>query len=166
MHGMKERVARLVIWLIGLLNLVLALFGLGFAVTTATRILQHYKFDPDIPYFLTAFFIHLGVDLVLVAALVISSIQLMRFRPSAVKMYVIVVILALGEVWVGGALWLLPNGIGRSIAAATGVGGMGMAVFCFWLIVPFAYPIVSAVALMACSKFARVAGPPATVSPS
>jgi hypothetical protein len=95
---------------IGIANLALA--GLG--VTAAlmmwpTVSAQVQKHDP---YFRSAYFVMSGVNLLFIAALIITAIRLVHIRIEAIKPYCIFVLIGLIYTAISGGLWLAKNPIG------------------------------------------------------
>ena len=129
---------------VGLITLALSAWGCYYWATTAVSELRHPFSDSKAPFFRAAFWTMSVIDVAFLAAIVFASIKLLQSRPNAALIYTCI-LLALSVYAFGpGALWTLPNGIGTSIAAASGVGSMGTGPLIFFPF-PFIYPLVSIV---------------------
>ncbi len=128
---------------IGAITLTFCVWGSYFWGVVALRELRHPA-DPEVPFFRTAFWIMTSIDAILLAAIAFASLQLLNLRPKAAIIYTCSVLASLVYAFGPGSFWLIPNGIGRSIAAASGISGMGTAPLLMFPI-PFAYPLISVV---------------------
>jgi hypothetical protein len=85
----------------------------------------------------------LVINLLFLGVLLVTAIRFIQARSTAVNLYSITVLL-LGVYCVGvHLLWRAGHGIGLSVAAATGIGNMGIAPFVFLFVEPLAYPLAS-----------------------
>ena len=143
---------------IGAISLVLSAVGYYLSVDTLAAEIRHGpRYDPETPFCREAFFTMTALDAVFLAAVVVASIALIRLKAKAAKVYTVVIVsLAVYEFGVG-VLWGLPAPVGRSIAAASGVGSMGSAPLIL-LPLPFVYPLVSIAIVNIARHKLRVAG--------
>jgi hypothetical protein len=93
-----------------------------------------------------------GINFVFIIVLLIISALLLIGTVRGVRAYAAAVILLLVYFFLEGAFWLLPDPVGISIAAATGVGNLGLATYEFFpstrgFFLPYVYPVLSAVLL-------------------
>jgi hypothetical protein len=133
----------LLLRIIGSLNLGLALFGCYAEAIPALSMLRNPPhFNPQEPFFPAAFWIQVAISAVLLVAFIIVSIMLLTLRRGAATAHTCFMALLIVYVFVHGVLWLLPGGVGASIAGATGVANFGTAILLFWP-VPYLYPLVS-----------------------
>jgi len=95
------------------------------------------------PYFRTAFVALTLIDALFLAALCYIAARLLTVNRKACILYVWFVTSMIAINLVVGGSWLLPTGVGKTIAAASGIGGMGSGPFLLYP-VPFVYPILSA----------------------
>ncbi|MGA2099776.1 MAG: hypothetical protein ABSG34_01675 [Candidatus Sulfotelmatobacter sp.] len=131
---------------VGIANLILVVLGTLF-LADSFRFFLTYTADPTTPYFRFAF---IAITLINVAFLVILLVTAVRFiqgRTSSINSYSLVVFVLVAYGYANGVLWRTGRGIGMSIAAATGVGNLGVAPFEFCFLVPYLYPVASIVLL-------------------
>jgi hypothetical protein len=149
---------------IGITSLVLSLCGYYLLTGGVWRELRRPVFDPQVPLFRIAFFTMSAIDAMFLAGIVFTAVRLLKLERKAAAIYTWL-ILAMSAYKLGlGVLWLLPDPIGRSIAAASGVGSMGVALLLVYPI-PFAYPLVSVIIVNLAGYKLRVAeesAPPAS----
>jgi len=129
---------------IGAVTLAFCAWGCYYWVVAAVRVCRHPLADPEFPFFRTAFWTMSSIDATLLALIAFASLQLLRLRPKAAIIYTCTVLASVVYAFAPGSLWLIPNGIGRSIAAASGIGSMGTGPLMTFP-VPFAYPLISVV---------------------
>jgi len=130
------------------MNLFLSAVGLYSESTTTAGFLTTRLVDPKQPYFYQACFTIGVVNLAFIAMVCLTALDLLRLRVQSVKVYMWTVVALICYDFVNGGLWLLPRGVGMSIAGATGVGNMGIAPFQFALFfIPWGYPILSVAGL-------------------
>jgi hypothetical protein len=142
--GAEMKIWRLLLQSTGLITLALSIWGCYFWVTTALSEYQHPFADSKAPFFRAAFWIMTILDAAFLAAFVFAAIKLLQLRPKAALIYTFVLFALIVYAIVPGTLWLLPNGIGASIAAASGVGSTGTGPLIFFPF-PFVFPLVSVV---------------------
>ena len=99
-------------------------------------------FDPQLPRFRVAFFTMSAVDALLLTGMVLVAVKLMKLERKAAANYTWLILAMVAYKSGLGVLWLLPDPIGRSIGAATGIGSMGLVLLLVYPI-PFVYPLVS-----------------------
>jgi len=129
---------------VGVITLGLTVWGCYYWAAAAVSEFRHPLVDSKAPYFREAFWTLSAVDAALLVIVGFASIQVLRLRPKAAVIYTCSVLALIAYAFGPGLLWLLPNGIGISIAAASGIGSMGAGVLLFYP-VPFVYPLVSVV---------------------
>lgn len=135
--------------LFGLCNAGLAGWGLWYLIHIVPRVIADSRPDPQTPYFMQAFLVMSGINLLLIAVLAFSGIQLLRVRPGAVRVYNwFALVTCVYFFSIGFIVWPMGGELSASIGAATGIGNMGIAPFFFLpLRLPFVYPIVSMLVL-------------------
>lgn len=89
-----------------------------------------------------------AINAIFIALFVVAAVQLLRLRKSGVAVHAISSALLIAYGLINGKLWTVGHGFGMSIAAATGVGNMGIALFVFGFYLPNLYPIASSLALL------------------
>jgi len=99
-------------------------------------------FDPQLPLFRVAFFTMSALDALLLTGMVLVAVRLMKLERKAAANYTWLILAMVAYKSGLGVLWLLPDPIGRSIGAATGIGSMGLVLLLVYPI-PFVYPLVS-----------------------
>jgi hypothetical protein len=129
---------------IGILPLVLCALGIYLMSQSAFGVVPRHHNDPRFPYFWLVFIVMSVLSICLLTALVITAIRLIRISGNAVTSYCVVVGLCSLYIFIPGFLWLAPNPIGSSVAAASGIGDMGIAPFVFAFVLPCVYPFLSA----------------------
>lgn len=142
---------RLLLQTVGALNLVLSAVGCYALAISVLAVSRHPHSYPTAPYFYAAFWTMSSIDAAFLLAFVVVSIMLLRLHRWAAISYTCMVLALILYAVVLGLLWLLPYGVGESIARASGVGSMGIAVLLF-VPVPFLYPLISVV----CVNIARL----------
>jgi hypothetical protein len=129
---------------IGAISLALTLWGYYWLIFVAWRELRHPVFNPQVPLFRAAFFTMNAVDAVLLAGMVFAATGMLKLKPEAVAIYSWLILAMIACELGVGALWLLPDPIGRSIAAASGTGSIGSGPLLLFP-VPFVYPVLSVI---------------------
>jgi hypothetical protein len=138
------KIWRLLLQGIGVITLALAVWGCYYWATTALSEYQHPFLDSKAPFFRAAFWTLTTIDATFLAAIFFAAIKLLKSRPNAALIYTCIVAALIVYAFVSGALWLLPNGVGASIAAASGIGSAGTGPLVFFPL-PFVYPLISIV---------------------
>lgn len=142
---------RFLLQTVGALNLALSVAGcyaLAFSALTLSGQLHSY---PTAPYFYAAFWTMSSINAAFLLAFVVVSIMLLRLHPWAAISYTCMVLALILYAFVPGMLWLLPYGVGESIARASGIADLGIGVLLF-VPVPFLFPLISVV----CVNIARL----------
>lgn len=140
--------AKLVFRAIGVLNLGMVAVGIYWLLSAVARIAFRPVHESSQPYFGLAFTVMTSINLAFLWVFLVTAIHFVRLRLSAVRPYSIAMAALVAYSVLTGMLWTLGNGAGISIAAASGVGNMGVALFELLLVVPYAYPILSVVLLI------------------
>jgi len=133
---------RLLLQGVGLITLALSVWGCDYWATTAVSEVRHPLSDSKAPFFRAAFWTMSVIDVAFLVAIMFASIKLLQSRPNAAFIYTCIFLSLIVWAFAPGALWTLPNGIGTSIAAASGVGSLGTGPLVFFPF-PFVYPLVS-----------------------
>ncbi len=127
---------------VGAISLLLALSGYCLLIVAIWRVLHQPMFDSQLPLFRVAFFTMSALDALLLTGMVLVAVRLMKLERKAAAIYTWLILAMIAYKLGLGVLWLLPNPIGRSIGAASGIGSMGLALLLLYPI-PFVYPLVS-----------------------
>jgi len=135
----------------------LGIYGMAWSVGRFTRSANS---DAAQVHFGLAYGVMTAINIVFLVAIVLVSLDLFRLNMSAVTAYWMLVAGLVVYGLVNGLVWLTRDPtISRSIAAATGVGNMGIAPFELFpmlgteLTVPYVYPLLSMVALILTRKW-------------
>jgi hypothetical protein len=142
--------AKAVFRIVVMLNAALALIGFYWLQSSVRGVLLKVRPSPETPYFRTAFVVMIVLNAVFLMLFLLGAFQLLRLRKGGVIVHAITSALLIAYGFLNGMLWLA-NPIGRSIAAATGVGNMGIAPFIFLFVLPYlpyVYPTASTMALL------------------
>ena len=142
--ALEMKIWRLLLQSIGVITLALSAWGCYDWVITARSEFQHPILDSQAPFFRAAFWTLTAIDAAFVAAIIFAAIKLVQSRPNGALIYSCILGALIVYAFAPGALWLLPNGVGTSIAAASGIGSMGTGPLMFYPF-PFVYPVVSIV---------------------
>jgi len=144
-HPAAPKWVKIVFRTVGTVNAVLALLGAYFAVHTGYGILIGRPLPaPDlVPQVRFAFAVMTLINLVFVSSLLVTAIGFLKGNLSAANSYSLLVLLLLGYWSAIRKLWRIGRGIATIVAAATGIGNLGIAPFVFLFLVPFLYPVVS-----------------------
>ena len=127
---------------VGAISLLLALCGYCLLIAAIWRVLHQPMFDSQLPLFRAAFFTMSALDALLLTGMVLVAVRLMKLERKAAASYTWLILAMIAYKSGLGVLWLLPDPIGRSIGAASGIGSMGLALLLLYPI-PFVYPLVS-----------------------
>jgi hypothetical protein len=141
------RWAKIAIRSVGAVNLVLALVGILFLADSIRFFFTSPAADSGHPYFRVAFIAMALINGAFLIILAVTAIRFIQGRISSINSYSLAVLLLFAYDYTNGVLWRAGRGIGMSIAAATGVGNLGVAPFEFCFLVPFLYPLASIVVL-------------------
>lgn len=143
---------RLLLRVIGALNLALALLGCYAEVIPALnmpRNAPHFKAQE--PFFAAAFWTESAISALFLLGLIIVSIMLLTLRRGAAIAHTCLFALLIVYASLPGTLWHLPHGIGTGLAGTGGLANLGTGLLLFWP-VPFLYPLIST----ACVNMARL----------
>ena len=127
---------------VGAISLLLSLGGYCLLIAAVWRVLHRPIFDPQLPLFREAFFTLSAIDAMFLAGILFAAVRLLQLERKAAAIYTWLMLAMITYKLALGVLWLLPDPIGRSIGAASGVGSMGVALLLVYPI-PFVYPLVS-----------------------
>jgi hypothetical protein len=134
---------------IGALDSILSIFGLYLLIDPISRRLFALNAnDADAPYFRTAFVAMIFTNSVLLILFVLAAVQLLRLKKSGVTVHTTASALLVAYDLLIGAFWAAGGRLGMSVAAATGVGNLGIAPFQVLNLAPYVYPIASTVLLL------------------
>lgn len=139
--------ARIAVRTVGTANLILVALGTLFLVDSVHFFLTKYAADPGIPYFRLAFVGMTLINLTFLGILLVTAVRFIQSKTSSINLYSLAVLVLVAYGYANGVLWRAGRGIGMSIAAATGVGNMGVGPFEFCLLLPYLYPAVSIILL-------------------
>lgn len=136
-----------VIWqrliqVIGVLTFALSGWGFRWLVDGFRRELVRPLHVAAAPFFRQAFFTMNAVNALFLVAMILTAVGLVLLRPSATKLYTWLWVAIVAYTFAGGILWTISGPIGTSIAAASGVGDLGLGPLVFYPF-PFVYPILS-----------------------
>ena len=115
---------------VGTLNAGLVAFGV-YLLLSSIRVLFTVGRHSEFPYFRVAFVVMMVLNAVFLVLFLLAAFQLLRLRKAGVVVHAITSAMLIAYCVLNGMLWLAGRGIGSSIAAATGVGNMGIAPFAF-----------------------------------
>jgi len=123
------------------------------------RVISRQSSDATQVHFGLAYGVMTAINIIFLVAIVLVSLGLFRLNMSAVTAYWMLVAGLVVYGTVNGGLWLIRDPtVGRSIAAASGIGNMGIAPFELFpmlgteLTAPYVYPLLSMVALILTRK--------------
>jgi hypothetical protein len=133
---------RILLRTIGVLNLVLSVWGFYFWTVAIVSVHRETRADPQAPYFRTAFWTLSTIDAALLLGFIFAAVMLVRLHPRAALIHTCLILTSIACALGPGLLWLLPNGVGTSIAAASGIGGVGLGPLLLCP-VPLLYPLIS-----------------------
>src|ERR1700733_9751934 len=135
---------KVVLRTVGAIKVAAVAFGVYCLSSPFYPILSGRMASPGVvPFLRSAYGAMLVINLLFLGVLLVTAIRFIQARSTAVNLYSITVLL-LGVYCVGvHLLWRAGHGIGLSVAAATGIGNMGIAPFVFLFVEPLAYPLAS-----------------------
>lgn len=146
MHFLMPTWAKIVLRTVGAVNAAAVSVGAVFLVDSVYRVLTGHITEPrDAPYFRFAFAVMALIELAFLAVLLVTAIRFIQAKLSPANLYSLTVLLLVVYSGATGMLWRIGQGIGMSIASATGGSCVATAPFEFLFLVPFLYPIVSIV---------------------
>jgi hypothetical protein len=130
---------------IGILNCAALLLGLSFLMDDTFRVLTgRVAKVNDAPYFTAAFAVMGFIQFAFATTFFASSIAFVRAKVSTANLYTTIAVLQLVYLVLVGQLWRDGGRFGRSVAAATGISD-ATTLFNFLLLVPYLYPLGSAI---------------------
>jgi hypothetical protein len=137
---------------VGAINIAVSLIGMYWQSKSAYFFLTKYS-DPCDPCNPASFRPVLGamtlINLVFLGGLLVTGIMFVRAKTSGANLYSLIVL----TLWLYGLSirlgWRIGGEIGMSVAAATGVGNIGVSLFGCLFLVPYLYPVVSVVLVQA-----------------
>jgi hypothetical protein len=143
----------------GTVNLIFVALGLwAISYPVAAIAAERMTNSPDHPYFLRAFWTMTSMNLIFLAALGFTGVRLLQLRRSAVKacniLFVAEIVYFVCIPW-----GIFPRDIDLSIAAATGIGNMGIALNLFT-----GYPIFALIGLNLANRRFQSPSPAETVA--
>jgi uncharacterized membrane protein len=137
---------------VGAVNATLTLLGAWFWMDSVRCLLtRHYMEQcvPEqyIPYFLPALVVMILINLLFLVILSVTAVRFIQVKISTVNSYSAAVLGIVVYYFAIHTLWRTGHGIGMSVAAATGIGNLGIGPFVFCFLVAFLYPVASIVLL-------------------
>jgi hypothetical protein len=135
---------------IGAVSILLALWGFHWLVDGVRREQVHPVAISEAPFFRQAFFIMTAIDATFLSLMILTAVGLLRLKRPAMRVYTRLFVTLAGYIFAVGALWT-SGPLGRSIAAASGVGDIGLGPLVFYP-APFVYPVLSAVLINIASR--------------
>jgi hypothetical protein len=134
--------------MIGALDAVLSVLGLYLLLGPIARGLFALKASADAPYFKIAIVTMTVTNGVLLLLFVWAAFQLLRLKKSGVTAHTTASALLIACDLLIAACWAVGGHVGMSVAAATGVGNLGIAPFQCFNLAPYVYPIASTLLLL------------------
>ena len=104
--------------------------------------------NPEAPHFRAAFVVMIVTNGALLLLFALAAVQLLRLKKSGVTAHTSASVLLVAYNLLIGVLWTRGGRIGMSVAAATGVGNLGIAPFQGFNSAPYMYPIISSALLI------------------
>jgi hypothetical protein len=134
---------------IGALDSILSIFGLYLLLDPISRgLLALNASSADAPYFKIALVTMLATNGVLLLFFVLAAVQLLRLKKSGGIAHTTASALLVAYDLLIATLWAAGGRVGMSVAAATGVGNLGIAPFQCFNLAPYVYLIASTVLLL------------------
>ena len=140
---------RVIVQSVGVANLLLTIYGWYLWAVVALDIHRRPSAG-EAAYFRAAFWTLSSISAAFLVAFVVVSVMLLRLRPRAAMAHTILFLVLIVYAFSPGSLWLLPNGVGHGIAAASGIGSMAVGPLLFFpalifhsFTVWFGYPVIS-----------------------
>lgn len=140
---MATKFSRTLIRIIGAISLVLSLRGFYDLGEAGRLVINHTGQISDAPLFRQVFWTMTALNAAFLASMTLTSIGLLRVKRNAVRIYTWLYIALVAYAFAPGMFWG-GGPLGRSIAAASGVGSLGI-VSLTLLPIPFAYALASVV---------------------
>ena|SRR5947207_2747519 len=127
---------------VGAMSMALSIWGFYLLIDGLQQQLRHPVSIPQAPLFRHFFFAMNAVDLVLLLAMVLVAVGLLSARRRSVALYTWLYGVLVLYTFAPGLLW--GTSLGTSVAAASGLGDMGLSPLLF-VPAPFVYPIITVV---------------------
>jgi hypothetical protein len=147
---MATKLSRTLIRIIGVISLVLSLRGFYDLVEAGRLVINHTGQISDAPLFRQIFWTMTALNAAFLVSMTLTSIGLLRLKRNAVRIYIWLYIALVAYVFEPGLLWG-GGPLGRSIAAASGVGLLGLAPLTLFPF-PFVYAVMSVLLVSLAAK--------------
>jgi hypothetical protein len=134
-------ILRILIRMIGLISLVLSCWGFYDLARMVRRVLIYPVHIPEAPFFQQVFWAMALLNVAFLVSMSVAAIGLLRVKRSAVRFYTWLYFALVIYTFAPGMMWG-PGSLGSSIAAASGVGSVGIESMTLYPI-PFLYAAVS-----------------------
>jgi hypothetical protein len=125
------RIWQRLIQTIGVVTFVLSLWGFNWLVDVFWRELVRPLRVSEAPFFRQVFFAMNAIDAVVLITMILTAIGLVLLKPTAMKVYTWLYMALVVYAFAPGMLWTL-SPVGMSIAAASGVGDIGLGPLLFY----------------------------------
>lgn len=149
-RNMANKLSRTLIRIIGAISLVLSLRGFYELGEAGRLAINHTGQISGAPLFRQIFWTMTALNGVFMVCMALASIGLLRLKPNAVRIYTWLYIALVVYVFAPGLLWG-DGPFGRSMAAASGVGSLGLAPLTLFPF-PFVYAVMSVVLVTLAAK--------------
>lgn len=136
------KIWRWLIRMVGGITVLLCLWGLYFQILVVLRERSRSVSNPA--FFRVSFSAMSAITTVLTVAMLCTAVCLLTLRRKAVLTYTLLMVAIVAYDFGPGALWLLPEPVGSSVATASGIGSVGLGPLLFFP-VPYIYPLASVV---------------------
>jgi hypothetical protein len=147
---MATNLSRTLIRIIGAISLVLSLRAFYDLGEAGRLVINHTGQISGAPLFRHVFWTMTALNAVFLGAMTLTSIGLLRLKRNAVRIYTWLYIALVAYAFAPGLFWG-GSPLGRSIAAASGVGGIGIAPLTLFPF-PFVYAVMSVVLVTLAAK--------------
>jgi len=140
---------KIVLRTVGALDSILSVFGLYLFIDPISRgLLALGATSADAPYFRTVFVAMILTNGILLLLFGFAAVQLLRMKKSGGTAHATASILLVAYDLLIRAFWATGGRVGMSVAAATGIGNLGIAPFQCFNLAPYVYPVASTVLLL------------------
>jgi hypothetical protein len=133
---------------IGALDAVLSILGLYLFLDPISRGMLALIASRDTPYFKIAFGTMIVANGVVLFLFVLAAVQLLRLKKLGATVHITASGLLVAYDLLIRIFWTAGGSVGMSVAAATGIGNLGIAPFQCFNLAPYAYPIASTMLLL------------------
>ncbi len=155
---------RVVLRTVGVINAAAVALGGYCMISPFYPVLTGRLTAPDVaPYLRSTYGAMLLINVFFLVVLLVTAIRFIQTRLSSVNLYSLTVLLLVVYCVGLHMLWRAGRGIGLSVAAATGIGNMGIAPFVFVFVEPLIYPIASVVLVQVLKQRCSTAPIPAAI---